>query len=60
MEFALGAKSVVPVQVTDEGDLELVSSSKPKDNQREELANAIAVSVEQAMEQGYKPDDHLN
>lgn len=59
VEFAKHAKSdgYWPVKVTDEGDFELVSPPKPLQNQREELADAVAESVELAMEQGFKPDD---
>jgi hypothetical protein len=59
-----------PVQVTGDGDLELISPPKPgdgdlelvspskqKQNQRDELADAVADSVEQAMEQGFKPGE---
>mmetsp|Transcript_23184 Transcript_23184/g.66537 ORF Transcript_23184/g.66537 Transcript_23184/m.66537 type:complete len:233 (-) Transcript_23184:59-757(-) len=42
-----------PVKVNEKGDFELVSPPQPKDTDKEDLADAVADSVEQAMEQGY-------
>lgn len=62
VEFAKQTRSdgYWPVQVTEDGDLELAFPPKPKDSQREELADAVAESVEQAMEQRYKPNNPSN
>lgn len=39
------------------GDFELVSPPKPKDSGKDDLADAVAESVERAMEEGYRPEN---
>lgn len=45
-----------PVQINEDGDFELVMPPEPSTLPNAKLADAVADSVEQAMENGFKPD----